>query len=70
MKSSSRRGRRSRRPVSLDQMRNYLEALMADHQEAWSRELHTQRPEWIYLLALHLRLAELEHLETAGKELL
>ena len=69
MKPSSRQGRRSRRPASVDQIRQYIQCLIADHEQEWTRELHTERPEWIYLLGLHLRLAELEHLEPAGQEL-
>lgn len=53
-----------------DQMRDYMARLAADHEEAWTAELYSQRPEWIYLLGLHLRLVALEHLEPAVEELL
>jgi hypothetical protein len=53
-----------------DQIRGYMQALAAEHQEAWQKELTSARPEWIYLLALHLRMTELEHLDEAAVEFL
>ena len=53
-----------------DQIRGYMQALAEQHHEAWQAELTSSAPEWIYLLALHLRMAELEHLDEAAVELL
>ena len=45
--------------------------LMADeHQQAWHEELMDHAPYWIYLIGLHLRMVELEHMETAVQEFL
>jgi hypothetical protein len=64
------RKRPFRRHPHPDQIRQYIGCMITDHEKAWSEELHSQHPEWIYLLGLHLRLAELEHLEPAAQEFL
>lgn len=53
-----------------DELQNYLEKFYDEHQAEWQRGLLEPAPEWIYLLGLHLRLVELEHLEPAVQELL
>jgi hypothetical protein len=53
-----------------DLMRRYMQALAEEHQEAWHAELMSAAPHWTYLLGLHLRLIELENLETGAEELL
>ena len=55
---------------SVDELRNHMQALADQHHEEWSLELAEERPEWIHMLALHLRMVELEHLEGAVEELL
>ncbi len=61
----------SRQPEpTADQIRQYMQAMADQHQEAWHKELTSSAPEWIYLLALHLRMAELEHLDEAAVEFL
>lgn len=72
MKKNSRRLPRStgKTPPTPDQIRRYIECSSDEHQFAWHHELHTAAPHWVYLLGLHLRLVELDHLESAAKELL
>jgi len=41
-----------------------------NHNEQWSAELMTTAPYWTHMLALHLRMVELDHLEEAVEELL
>jgi hypothetical protein len=50
-----------------DQIISYMQAL-AD--AAWGAELTSSAPHWVYLIGLHLRLIELEHVEEAAQELL
>ena len=62
---------RSRPPaVSLDTLHSYITAMSANHNEDWQQELMSKSPYWTHLLALHLRMVELDHLEEAVKELL
>lgn len=58
------------KPVTLDQMQLYIQRSYDHHQQEWHTELLEPAPEWIYLLGVHLRLVELEHLEPAVQELL
>lgn len=68
MKRASRKSGRT--PATVDVIRRYMQA-MADHdQQEWLVELMGPAPYWEYMVALHLRLTELEHLEAAVKELL
>ena len=53
-----------------DEVQAYLEKFYDDHQKEWQAEIMESQPKWPYLLGLHLRLVELENLETAVKELL
>lgn len=53
-----------------DQIRRYIECSVDEHCLAWQAELVTSAPHWVYLLGLHLRLVELENLESAAQELL
>ncbi|HXP45092.1 MAG TPA: hypothetical protein VN833_32900 [Candidatus Acidoferrales bacterium] len=64
-----------KRPASLpleptpgDQIRSYLQELVDQHYQAWDKQLQQAEPEWAHLLALHLRLVELENMEAALKE--
>jgi hypothetical protein len=61
----------SRKPEPTpDQVRQYMQALAEEHYQAWHAELTTSAPHWVYLIGLHLRLVELEHLEEAAAEFL
>jgi len=60
----------TRQPVSVDTLRSYLHAMSENHNEQWSAELMTTAPYWTHMLALHLRMVELDHLEEAVEELL
>lgn len=48
-----------------------MEKTADQHQQDWHEELTgAAPPHWVYLLALHLRMIELDHLTTAAEELL
>jgi hypothetical protein len=70
MKRSSRKPQPQTKPVMLDQVELYTERLVDHHQQEFHDELLEPAPEWIYLLGVHLRLVELEHLAPAVQELL
>lgn len=71
MKRPSRKASlRSKPRPTPDQIRHYMRALSDEHQLEWHRELHSDAPYWVYLLNLHLRMVELDHLEAAAAELL
>ena len=53
-----------------DHIQQYMQALAEEHQAAWHAELTSAAPHWVYLIGLHLRLVELEHVEEAAQELL
>lgn len=55
---------------TLDQIRQYVQAMADEHQQAWQQELMEKAPYWVYLIGLHLRMVELEHMETAVQEFL
>jgi hypothetical protein len=57
-------------PTSVEEILAFGQFIGGVHQEAWQRELHSDQPDWTLLLGLHLRLAELEHMESAAEELL
>lgn len=59
-----------RQTVSVDTLRSYMQAMSENHNEEWSVELMSDSPCWVHLLALHIRMAELDHLEHAVQELL
>jgi hypothetical protein len=71
MKRASRRRSVPNKPTpSADQIRQYVQLMSDQHQKAWQHELHSKAPHWTYLLGLHLRMVELDHLEAAAAELL
>lgn len=71
MKHTSRRRSSKPKPEPApDVMRRYIETMVTDHQQEWQRELMDEAPHFEYLLGIHLRLVELEHLEGAVQELL
>lgn len=71
MKPASRKKSARKKPKpSPDELRQYMQALSEEHQQAWQEELLEAAPYWTYLLALHLRIVELDHLEEAVQELL
>jgi len=53
-----------------DEFQAYLGKFYDQHKKEFCDELLDPAPEWIYLLGLHLRLVELEHLDPAIAELL
>jgi hypothetical protein len=69
VKRASRK-RTTRKNPSRDLIRRHIQHLAEDHQQAWHQELMRPDPYWTHLLALHLRIVELDHLEDAVKELL
>jgi hypothetical protein len=52
------------------QIRRYLECVADEHQQAWHHELMGEAPQWVYLIGLHLRMIELEHMDVAAEEFL
>ena len=69
MKRCKRPASRQPEPTA-DQIRGYMQALAEEHHEAWQVELTSSQPHWVYLIGLHLRLVELEHVEEAAREFL
>ena len=69
MKKTSRKRRRPAKPTP-DQIQAYIQTMNEQHQLEWQAELKSSAPHWEYLLDLHLRLVELEKLESASAELL
>ncbi len=67
--SRTRVCRRKPNPTA-DEIRGYMQALDEEHQAAWYQELLTSAPHWVYLINLHLRMVELEHMEEGVQELL
>ena len=73
MKRPCRRRTTQNSPTTLptpDQIRRYIQCSADEHQLAWRGELTSAAPHWVYLLNLHLRLVELEHMEEGVEELL
>jgi hypothetical protein len=69
----ARKKRLSARKIepTADQIRLYMEKMADEHQQGWHEELTgATPPHWVYLLALHLRIVELDHLAVAAEELL
>ncbi len=52
-------------PTPGEQIRAYLQELADQHHRDWKGQLQRADPEWSHLLALHLRLVELENMEAA-----
>lgn len=69
MKRTSRK-RVTRKKPSVDLFRQQIQHLADEHQMAWQEELMKSSPYWTHLLALHLRLVELDSLENGMGELL
>jgi len=53
-----------------EQLHHYMQKMEDEHQQAWHQELMGKAPYWECLIGMHLRLVELEHMETAVRELL
>lgn len=70
MKKTSRKRRLRAATPTPDQIQAYIQAMNEQHQLEWRAELKSSAPHWEYLLGLHLRLVELEHLESGSAELL
>lgn len=68
MKRASRKSRPA--PVTVDVVRRYMQAMADQHHQQWAAELRGSAPYWELMVAIHLRLVELEHLEAAIQELL
>ncbi len=56
--------------ATLDEIQIYIEQLCDHHQQEWHKRLIAPAPDWTYLLGLHLRIVELEHMQPAVEELL
>ena len=69
-RASRKRCNKPKTEPTPDQIRHYLRCLAEEHQVAWHEEVMSSAPHWVFLLGLHLRLIELEHLEPAALELL
>jgi hypothetical protein len=69
VKRTSRK-RAVRKKPSVHLFRQQIQHLVNEHQMAWHEELMKPSPYWTHLLALHLRLVELENLESGMGELL
>ena len=65
-----RRKRLASAPPPPDQIRRYMQKLADQHHQDWQLELMEAAPHWVHLIALHLRLIELENMEAAVQELL
>jgi hypothetical protein len=53
-----------------DQIRQYMQKMVDQHLQDWREQVLGDSPHWVYLLAIHLRLIELEGMENAVQELL
>ena len=69
-KPSPSRARRTHTHATNDELLNFARLMIDQYQQEWHRELQEAKPEWIYLLNLHLRMVELEQMEPAVKELM
>jgi len=65
MRSRKRRAPLPLDPTPGDQIRRYLQELIEQHHDDWNHQLEQTEPQWSHLLALHLRLIELENMEAA-----
>jgi len=68
-RASSKKSARIKTPPTADQLQNFINAMRVEHQLEFTEELHSRAPHWEYLLALHLRITELEHLVPAVGDL-
>lgn len=69
MKRTSRKTVPVKTPPTADQLQNFINAMRVEHELYFTQELHSRAPHWEYLLALHLRMTELEHLVPAVEDL-
>ena len=70
MKRACRKRSKQKTEPTCDQILAHVDFLIDEHLGAWQSEIFSDAPRWPVLLGLHLRLAELEHLEDAAQELL
>jgi hypothetical protein len=68
-RASGKKSARIKTPPTADQLQNFIHAMRVEHEVEFTEELHSRAPHWEYLLALHLRLSELEHLVPAVGDL-
>ena len=68
-RASRKKSVRKKTPPTADQLQNFIDAMRVEHEFHFTRELHSAAPNWEYLLALHLRMTELEHLVPAVGDL-
>jgi hypothetical protein len=47
-------------PASLDQIRGFALLLLPIYEAEWERELTSPKPNWTFLLSLHLRMIQLK----------
>jgi len=57
-------------PASIEEILAFGWFISKIHQEEWQREIQSAAPDWTLALSLHLRLVELEHMQSAVAELL
>jgi hypothetical protein len=62
--------RRPAAPRTIEEVRAKFEDMANGYNECWLAEVLSDQPRWGYVLGLHLRLCEIQHLEEAGGELL
>ncbi len=68
-RASPKKSARIKTPPTADQLQNFINAMRVEHELEFTEELHSRAPHWEYLLALHLRMTELEHLVPAVGDL-
>ena len=69
-KSRSSKSKAQLQGASLDEIEQFMQHLSDEHQQEWHKTVLGESPQWTFLLALHLRLVELEHMKSAVEELL
>jgi len=52
-----------------DQILRYMQCMMDEHQMVWHTTLVSSQPRWRYLLNMHMRMVELEHMQRCLEEL-
>jgi hypothetical protein len=62
--------RRRTAPQTIEELRANFEEMANGYNEYWLAEVLSDRPRWGYVLGLHLRICEIEHIEEVGGELL
>ena len=69
----SRRPSKSKPPLknaTPDELEAYIQRFTDEHYAEWHKAVLDAAPQWTFLLALHLRLVELERMKSAVQELL